>query len=38
MLVKLKISMIETNIIDVPLNTWWLDTKAKIYVTNHCRR
>ena len=26
--------MIETNIIDVPMNTWWLDTSAIIHVTN----
>ena len=26
--------MIETNIIDVPMNTWWLHTGATIHVTN----
>ena len=26
--------MIETNIIDVPMNTWWLDTRATIHVIN----
>ena len=26
--------MIETNIIDVPMNTWWLDIRATIHVTN----
>ena len=31
---KGNILMIETNIIDVPMNTWWLDTSAIIHVTN----
>ena len=31
---KGNILMIETNIIDVPMNTWWLDTRATIHVTN----
>ena len=31
---KGNILMIETNIIDVPMNTWWLDTGATIHVTN----
>ena len=26
--------MIETSIIDVPMNTWWLDTRATLHVTN----
>ena len=26
--------MIETNIINVPINTWWLDTRATIHITN----
>ena len=26
--------MIETNLIDRPMNTWWLDTRATIHVTN----
>ena len=26
--------MIETNIVDVPMNTWWLDIGATIHVTN----
>ena len=31
---KGNILMIETNIIDVPMNSWWLDTEATIHVTN----
>ena len=31
---KGNILMIETNIIDVPMNTWWLYTGAIIHVTN----
>ena len=31
---KGNILMIKTNIIDVPMNTWWLDTRATIHVTN----
>ena len=34
MMVHLEASMIETNIIDVPINSWWLDTGASIHVTN----
>lgn len=32
--VKLNANMIETNIVDVHANSWWLDTGATIHVTN----
>ena len=32
--VNLKANMIETNIVDVHANSWWLDTGATIHVTN----
>ena len=32
--VNLNANMIETNIVDVHANSWWLDTGATIYVTN----
>ena len=31
---KGNILMIETNFIDVPMHTWWFDTRATIHVTN----
>ena len=31
---KGNILIIETNVIDVLMNTWWLDTKATFDVTN----
>ena len=30
----LNANMIETNIVDVHANSWWLDTSATIHVTN----
>ena len=35
---KGNILMIETNIIDVPMNTWWLATGATIHVTNSLQK
>ena len=32
--VNLNANMIETNIVDVHANSWWLDTGATIHVTN----
>ena len=32
--VDLNAHMIETNIVDVHVNSWWLDTGATIHVTN----
>ena len=32
--VNLNANMIETNIVDVHANSWWLDTSAIIHVTN----
>ena len=32
--VDLNANMIETNIVDVHANSWWLDTGATIHVTN----
>ena len=32
--VDLNANMIETNIVDVHVNSWWLDTSATIHVTN----
>ena len=32
--VNLNENMIETNIVDVHANSWWLDTSATIHVTN----
>ena len=33
-MIKLNANMIETNIVDVHVNSWWLDTGATIHVTN----
>ena len=33
-MVDLNANMIETNIIDIHANSWWLDTGATIHVTN----
>ena len=32
--VNFNANMIETNIVDVHANSWWLDTSATIHVTN----
>ncbi|KAL6348137.1 hypothetical protein AAG906_039585 [Vitis piasezkii] len=34
--VNLNANMIETNIVDVHANSWWLDIGATIHVTNFC--
>ena len=36
--VNLNANMIETNVVDVHVNFWWLDTGATIHVTNSLQK